>query len=131
MFLFLEFKAYPVFFKFFSVILKKIVEKLIFTFGVDALTLAGNGDKLRVLASFVVRRLFKFILTAKLSAYSLMWLLIHSVREFARQALFSPAQLGLSADLSALLSLYSYKLKQLMPVLPLGLNAQGGVNEIF
>lgn len=131
MFLFLEFKAYSVFLKFFSVTLKKIVEKLIFIFGADMLTLAGNGNKLRVVTAFVVRRLFKFILTAKLSAYSLMVLLIHSVREFARQVLFSSVPLGLSADLRALLSLYCYKLKQLMPVLPVGLNVLGGVNEIF
>lgn len=131
LFLFLEFKESPVFLNFFFVALRKIVEELVFLFGSRSFNFSFGGLQFKKVSVFILRRLFKFILTTRLSTYSFMILLVHAIREFVSHLPQITGAAIVSSELSAALALYTYKLRQLTAIPVPGSCASDRLNNIF
>lgn len=103
-FCFLEFKALKLPVSFFLTLFKKFIRELV-------VLLAPHGRNCELkYASVLVRRLFRFVLTTRLSAYSFMALITHAILDFVGQLNVVP--IG-AASMQNSVSAYSYKLRQL------------------
>lgn len=123
-FCFLEFKASKLSVSFFFTLFKKFIREL-----VALLVPHGRNCELKY-SSVLVRRLFRFVLATRLSAYSFMVLITHAILDFAGQ--LNIASIGAAAEMQNTLSAYSYKLRQLSVAATVHAGeAEVALNDIF
>lgn len=122
-FCFLDFKASKLPVGFFFILFKKFIKEL-----VALLAPYGRNCELKH-TSVLVRRLFRFVLATRLSAYSFMALITHAILDFVGQLNTTSIEgVGVHNALSA----YSYKLRQLSTASVVHVGEVGAaLNDIF